>query len=123
HERIGELDEDAGTVAKQRVVSGRTAMGEVLQDLKTLSEDRVALLALDVRDESEAAGVVLVRRIVQSLPLWGEGGRQVLQIVYGRPHRPHCGKLYTISEPFSAWAGHAPGRPCRPPCRSESSEG
>ena len=42
----------------------RAAMGQVLQDQQAVLDDRVALLALDVRDEADAAGVMLVRRIV-----------------------------------------------------------
>ena len=66
-ERVGNLDQDAGAVALQRIGAGRAAMRQVLEDLQALRDDRVRLLALDVGDEAEAAGVVLVRRIVKSL--------------------------------------------------------
>ena len=57
-------------------------MVEVLEDLQALLDDLVALLALDVGDEADAAGVVLVVRVVQTL----RGGNRVnrlLVIVHG----------------------------------------
>ena len=39
---------------------------KVLQDLERLAHDRVRLAPLDVHDETDAAGVVLVARIVQA---------------------------------------------------------
>ncbi len=67
-ERIGKLDQDAGAVALQGIGAGRAAMGEILEDLQALGDDGVAGVALDVRDEPQPAGIVLVRRIVHSLP-------------------------------------------------------
>ena len=61
-ELVGNLDQDAGAVAHQLVGADGAAMVEVLEDLQALLDDRVALLALDVRHEADAAGVVLVRR-------------------------------------------------------------
>ncbi len=46
---------------------GGAAVREVLEDRQRLRDDRVALLPLDVRDEAQAAGVVLIRRIVKTL--------------------------------------------------------
>ena len=66
-ERVGQLDQDAGAVALQRVGAGRAAVREVLEDRRALRDDRVALLALDVGDEAQAARVVLVRGVVQTL--------------------------------------------------------
>ena len=43
-------------------------MREVDQDLDALLDDLVAGAALDVGDESDAAGIVFVSRIVESLP-------------------------------------------------------
>ncbi len=67
-ERVGNLDQDARAVALQRVGAGGAAVGEVAQDREALRDDRVALLALDVRDEAEPARIVLVRRVVKTLP-------------------------------------------------------
>ena len=61
-EVVGNLDQDAGAVAHQRVGADGAAMVEVLEDLQALLDDRVRLAARDVGDEADAAGVVLVRR-------------------------------------------------------------
>ena len=58
---VRDLDQDPGAVAGQRIGAGRPAMGQVPQDLEPLLDDRMALLALDVRDEADAAGVVSPR--------------------------------------------------------------
>ena len=68
-ELVGDLDQDAGAVAHQLVGADRAAVVEVLQDLQALLDDRVRLSALDVGDEADAAGVVLVDRTVQALAL------------------------------------------------------
>ncbi len=65
---VGKLDQNARAVALQRIGAGGATVREVLEDRKRLRDDRVALLALDVGDESQAAGVVLIRRIVNPLP-------------------------------------------------------
>ena len=70
-EGVGQLDEDARAVALERVRARRPAVREVLEDLQALADDRVAFGALDVRDEPQAASVVLVGRIVESLPQGG----------------------------------------------------
>ncbi len=66
-EGIRDLQQDAGTVAGQRIGAGGAAVGEVLEDPQTLLDDTVALLPLDVGDEPDTTGVVLVGRVVQSL--------------------------------------------------------
>ena len=66
-EPVRNLDQDAGAVAGQRVGADRAAVGQVLQDLQALLDDGVALRALDVRDEADAAGVVFVGRVVETL--------------------------------------------------------
>ena len=66
-EHVGQLDQDAGAVALQRIGAGRAAMGEVAEDRERLRDDRMRLLALDVGDEPEAAGVVLVGGVVETL--------------------------------------------------------
>ncbi len=69
---VGNLDQDAGAVAHQRVRADRAPVVEVLQDLQALLDDGVALVALDVGDEADAAGVVLVGWVVQDLArAWG----------------------------------------------------
>ena len=66
-EHVRQLDQDAGAVALQRIGARRAAMRQVLEDRERLRDDRVRLLALDVRDEPEAARIVLVRRVIKTL--------------------------------------------------------
>jgi hypothetical protein len=66
-ELVGDLDQDAGAVAHQRVGADRAAMIQVAQDQQALLDDVVALAALDVGDETHAAGIVFVGRVVQTL--------------------------------------------------------
>jgi len=64
-ELVRDLREDARAVAHQRVGTDGAPVVEVAQDLETLLDDLVALLALDVGDEADTAGVVLELRPVQ----------------------------------------------------------
>jgi len=68
---VGDLDQDARAVAHQGIGTHGTAVVQVLQDLQTLLNDGVRLLALDVGHEAHAAGVVLIGWVVQ--PAFGEG--------------------------------------------------
>jgi hypothetical protein len=55
---------------------------EVLENLQALLDDFVTLVALDMSDEADAAGVMLVLRVVQTL---GGGNRvkRLLVVVHG----------------------------------------
>src|SRR4029078_6214370 len=66
-EAVRHLHEDAGAVARVLLAAARAAVLEVEQDLHTLLDDRVRLASMRVHDEADAAAVVLVRRIVESL--------------------------------------------------------
>ncbi len=66
-EAVRDLDQDTGTVAGERVRPDRAAVVEIHQDLETLADQVVALVTLDVRDEADAARVVLVRGVVEPL--------------------------------------------------------
>src|SRR5439155_19625351 len=48
--RIWKLNENPGAIALQRVRASGAPMGQVPQDLQTLIDDRMTLLALDMRD-------------------------------------------------------------------------
>ena len=65
---VGHLDQDAGAVAEQRIVSGRPSVREVLENLQALLDDRVALAILDMSDKADAAGVVFMGGVVEPLP-------------------------------------------------------
>ena len=66
-ERVRHLDEDAGAVAGVDLAAARAAVLQVHQDLQRLLHDGVRLAALDVDDEADAAGVVLVHGVVETL--------------------------------------------------------
>ncbi len=69
-ELVGQLDQDAGAIAHQRVGTHRAAVIQVAQDQQTLLDDLVALAPLDVRHKTHAAGVVFVPRVIQTLRAW-----------------------------------------------------
>src|SRR5690606_15695050 len=54
-------------VAHQRIGADGAAMRQVLEDEEAVLDDLVRLLALHVGDEADAAGIVLVARIIESL--------------------------------------------------------
>ena len=60
------LNQNARAVARVDLAPARAAVLEVLEHLERLADDVVRRAALDVDDEADAAGVVLVRRIVQT---------------------------------------------------------
>ncbi len=66
-ETVRNLDQDARAVAHQRIGADGAPVVEVLENLQALLDDLVAFLALDVSDEADAAGVVFVLRVVQTL--------------------------------------------------------
>ena len=77
-ERIGDLDQDARTVAHEFVGADSAAMVEVFEDLQALLDDRVASLALDVGHETHAACVVFIRRRIEPLGLGQAGGGRLI---------------------------------------------
>jgi hypothetical protein len=64
---VRELNEDACAVAGFGVTARSASMGEVNEHLEALADDLVALFAPDVRDESYAAGIVLIPRMIEAL--------------------------------------------------------
>ena len=94
-QRVGQLDQDAGAVAHQLVGAHRAAVVQVLQDLQALLDDGVALLALDVGHEADAAGVMLVGGRIQAvfLQMGDLGSRRhgaLLQFVAGKRRIVQC---------------------------------
>jgi hypothetical protein len=67
---VGYLQQDAGTVTRQRISANRPAMGQVLQNLQTLAHNRMTLRTFDMGNEAYPAGIVLVTGIVQALFFW-----------------------------------------------------
>ena len=72
HEGIGNLHQDAGTIAGEGVSTHSAAVGEVPQDTQTLLDDFVALPSLDVGHKAYATGVMLIGRVIQALS-WRQG--------------------------------------------------
>ena len=86
-EFVRHLDEDAGTVAGERIGAGGAAMREVFEQLEPLPHDLVALPAVHVDDKPHAAGVVLVGGVVEAL-LRGKAGLAELSV-----ETRHCDAL------------------------------
>jgi hypothetical protein len=66
-EAVRDLNQDAGTVPSVRLASTGATMEEVDEDPQGLTDDRVRSLSPDVDDESDAAGVMLMCRVVETL--------------------------------------------------------
>ena len=66
-ERVRDLQQQAGAVAGTRVGTDGAAVMQPLEDRQALADDLVAFFALDMRDKTDAAGIVFVRRVVQPL--------------------------------------------------------
>ena len=64
------LHQNAGAVAHQRIGAHGAAVFEVLEDFETLFDHFMAGLVLDVGDHADAAGIMLVGRVIKTL-----GGR------------------------------------------------
>ena len=65
-EAVRHLHEDAGAVAGRGFAAAGAAVQQVDQDAQPLLDNRVRAAALDVDDEADAAGIVLVDGIVQT---------------------------------------------------------
>src|SRR6185503_19405077 len=66
-EGVRNLHENAGTVAGARIGANSAAMFEVAQNDDRVGDDLMRLLALDVGDEADAAGILLHAEVVQAL--------------------------------------------------------
>ena len=66
-EPVRHLNQDAGAVAGVDLAAAGAAVFEVDQHLQGLPDDGVRAAALHVRDEPDAAGVVLMSRVIQAL--------------------------------------------------------
>ena len=69
-ERVGNLHQNAGAVAGARVGADRAAMLEIAENVERVGDDLVRLLALDIGDEADAAGILFEAEIVETF-----GGR------------------------------------------------
>src|SRR5690606_6624553 len=69
-EPVGDLNQDAGAVARVGLATAGAAMLEIPEDLDALADDVVRPASLEMDDEADAAGVLLVLGIVKALSLW-----------------------------------------------------
>ena len=60
-EGVRDLHQDAGAVAGARIGADRAAMLEIAEDVDRVGDDLMRLLALDVGDEADAAGILFQR--------------------------------------------------------------
>ncbi len=67
-ESVGELDQDPRAVARQAVGARRTAMLEIRERGQRALDRLVRRLRVQVRDEGDAAGIVLVGSVVETAP-------------------------------------------------------
>ena len=64
---VRNLDKKTGAVAHQRIGADRATVGQVLEHLQTITDDLVRAHALHVDDESDAAGIMFLERVVQAV--------------------------------------------------------
>src|SRR5579883_289176 len=71
---VRHLDEDAGAVAGVFLAAAGAAMLQILENLQRIADDVVRLTVLQVDDEADAAGIVFVARVVETLRIWERAG-------------------------------------------------
>ncbi len=81
-EAVRQLDQDARAVTHQRIGADGAPMVEILKNLQTLLDDLVAFLALDVGNEADATGIVLVGWVIHALCGGNRTGNRLLVIVH-----------------------------------------
>ena len=87
-ELVWDLEENAGAIARLRIASAGSAVRQVEQHLDSLAYDFVTLVAANIGHESNPAGIVLLRRMVEAL-----SGRRAIRFFQTRRH----GHVYSIA--------------------------
>ncbi len=86
-QRVRHLDQAPGAVTDQGIGADRTAVIEIYQDLQAALDNVVRFSPFDIGDETDAAGVMFVARIVKSLsPGRGHIGCSSPDISFGHCH-------------------------------------
>jgi hypothetical protein len=67
-QRVGNLDQDAGAVADQRIGPDRAAVIEIDQDLQAGGHDLMRFAAFDIGHKPHPARVMFIARVVKTLP-------------------------------------------------------
>ncbi|HEY1895362.1 MAG TPA: hypothetical protein VGG62_03780, partial [Terracidiphilus sp.] len=65
---VRNLDKDSRAIARLRIATGRSPVRQVQQNLEALADDRVRSFSADAGHQPHAARVMLVLRMVKSLP-------------------------------------------------------
>lgn len=66
-ELVGDLNQYPGAITHQSIRARSAAMGQIRQNAQALLHNRMGFCPVDIGDESDATGVMLVARIVQAL--------------------------------------------------------
>ena len=74
------MQQNAGTVTGERIGAHRAAVVQIVQDLQPLLEDAVTGAVFDIDDETDAAGIMLGARVVQT-----RAGRKAVSAQAGKP--------------------------------------
>ena len=77
------------------------AVGQVEQDLDSLAYNFVTFLATDVGHESDSAGIVLLRGVVQTLSGRGASGSLASRVLQTRRHYRHVHSIGIVAAPES----------------------
>jgi hypothetical protein len=64
---MGDLDQHAGAIAGAWIAAAGAPVRQVDQNLDAFEDDIVRLLALEIGNEANSAGIVLVARVVKAL--------------------------------------------------------
>ena len=72
-EFVRDLKQNPGAVPRARVTALRPPMTQILKNLESLLNDSMRLLALDIDDKPDPAGVFLLFRVVEALLRWKTG--------------------------------------------------
>ena len=86
-EGVRDLEQEPGAVAGAHVGALGPAVLEVVERLERLGDDVVARDVVEPRDHGDAAGVVLVPRVVQAVGLWRQAISH-LRVPVGRRANP-----------------------------------
>jgi hypothetical protein len=63
---VRHLNQDAGTVAGEWITPGCATVHEVQKKLNAVSHDRVRRAPVQCRNETDAAGIMFVSRVIQA---------------------------------------------------------
>ena len=74
HDWIGDLHKQPSPIAKQWVSAHGAPVVDPLQNLESLLDNGMTLLALNVSDHAYSAGVMFIYRVIETLGIWVSHG-------------------------------------------------